>query len=80
MTTIHYLRNHLRCDHVFVYLRRLILPITVKCIIQIIKVFDIDKTAGRYFSGVLDRLMYNKDAKDGKAGKDDAKNTADATE
>ena len=55
-------------------------PVLAIIIIQIIKVFDIDKTAGRYFSGVLDRLMYNKDAKDGKAGKDDAKNTADATE
>ena len=41
MTTIHNLRNHLRCDNVFVYLRRLIFPVTFKCIIQIIEVKDL---------------------------------------
>ena len=45
-------------------------PVLAIIIIQVIKVFDIDKMAGRYFSGVLDRLMYNKDGKDNKEAKD----------
>ena len=45
-------------------------PVLAIIIIQVIKVFDIDKMAGRYFSGVLDRLMYNKDGKDSKEAKD----------
>ena len=36
-------------------------PVLAIIIIQVIKVFDIDKMAGKYFSGVLDRFMKDKD-------------------
>lgn len=41
-------------------------PILAIVIIQVIKVFELDKTFGKYFSGVLDRFM-----KDKKKGKED---------
>lgn len=44
-------------------------PVLAIIIIQALKVFDIDKKAGTYFSGVLDRLMSDKDEKDGKKSK-----------
>lgn len=46
-------------------------PVLAIIIIQAIKVFEIDKMAGKYFSGVLDRLMVSKDEKDGKEKKPD---------
>jgi len=49
----------------------LIGPVLAIIIIQAIKVFDIDKTVGRYFSGILDRFMNNRDDDkdgEGKAG------------
>ncbi len=48
-------------------------PVLAIIIIQAIKVFEIDKTLGRYFSGVLDRIMNSKDDakdKDKKAASD----------
>lgn len=44
-------------------------PVLAIIIIQALKVFEIDKKAGQYFSGILDRLMSDRDEKDGKAGK-----------
>ena len=38
-------------------------PVLAIIIIQVIKVFEIDKTAGKYFSGVLDRFMKDKKEK-----------------
>ena len=38
-------------------------PVLVIIIIQVIKVFEIDKIAGKYFSGVLDRFMNKEDDK-----------------
>lgn len=49
----------------------LIGPVLAIIIIQAIKIFEIDKAAGRYFSGVLDRFMKDKDGK-GKKDKDKA--------
>ena len=48
-------------------------PVLAIIIIQAIKVFEIDKMAGKYFSGILDRLMVNKDEKDKKAAKEAVK-------
>ena len=45
-------------------------PVLAIIIIQVIKIFDIDKKAGFYFSGVLDRLMGDRNEKDKKAGED----------
>ena len=42
----------------------LIGPVLAIIIIQVIKVFEIDKMAGKYFSGILDRLMVSKDEKE----------------
>ena len=42
----------------------LIGPVLAIIIIQVIKVFEIDKAAGKYFSGILDRFMKDKDAKE----------------
>ena len=39
-------------------------PVLAIIIIQVIKVFEIDKAAGKYFSGILDRFMKDKDAKE----------------
>lgn len=39
-------------------------PVLAIIIIQIIKIFDIDKKAGLYFSGVLDRLMGDRKVED----------------
>ena len=44
-------------------------PVLAIIIIQVIKIFDIDKKAGFYFSGVLDRLMGDRSEKDGEGGK-----------
>ena len=41
-------------------------PVLAIIIIQAIKVFEVDKTLGKYLSGVLDRFMNNKDDKDNK--------------
>lgn len=40
-------------------------PVLAIIIIQVIKVFEIDKTVGRYLSGILDGFMTNKDGKKG---------------
>ena len=47
----------------------LIGPVLAIIIIQAIKVFEIDKMAGKYFAGVLDRLMVNKDEQENKEKK-----------
>ena len=39
-------------------------PVLAIIIIQVIKVFDIDKMVGKYFSGVLDRFFKDKNTKD----------------
>ena len=44
-------------------------PVLAIIIIQALKVFEIDKKAGTYFSGVLDSLIDDKDEKDGKKSK-----------
>ena len=46
-------------------------PVLAIIIIQALKVFEIDKKAGTYFSDVLGRLMSDKDEKKGKDKKDD---------
>ena len=44
-------------------------PVLAIIIIQVIKVFEIDKMVGKYFSGVLDRFMKDKNVKEkSKAG------------
>ena len=48
-------------------------PVLAIIIIQVIKVFEIDKTVGRYLSGILDGFMTNKDGKDKKGGKSSGK-------
>ena len=45
----------------------LIGPVIAIIIIQVIKVFEIDKMAGTYFSGILDRFMKDKNVKEKKA-------------
>lgn len=50
-------------------------PVLAIILIQAIKVFDLDKTAGKYLSNVLDRLMVDKDDKKKKG--EDAKTSAD---
>ena len=44
----------------------LIGPVLAIIIIQVIKVFEIDKMAGTYFSGILDRFMKDKNVKEKK--------------
>ena len=51
-------------------------PVLAIILIQAIKVFDLDKTAGIYLSNVLDRLMVDKDDKKKKG--EDAKTSADS--
>ena len=46
-------------------------PVLAIIIIQALKVVEIDKKAGSYFSGVLDNLMSDKDEKDSKKSKSD---------
>ena len=46
-------------------------PVLAIIIIQALKVFEIDKKAGTYFSDVLGRLMSDKDEKKGKDKKED---------
>ncbi len=46
-------------------------PVLAIIIIQALKVFEIDKKAGKYFSGILDRLMNDKSEKTGKADKNE---------
>ena len=48
-------------------------PVLAIIIIQAIKVFDIDKMAGKYFSGVLDRFMKDKDKNEKEKEKEKAK-------
>ena len=48
-------------------------PVLAIIIIQVIKVFDIDKMAGKYFSGVLDRFMKDKDKNEKEKEKEKAK-------
>ena len=60
----------------------LIGPVLAIIIIQAIKIFEIDKAAGRYFSGVLDRFMKDKDGKSKKdkvAREEKAEKTAGET-
>ena len=53
-------------------------PVLAIIIIQIIKIFEIDKKAGFYFSGVLDRLMGDKNEKDGKDGEEPSPDDSEA--
>ena len=39
-------------------------PVLAIIIIQVIKVFEIDKMVGKYFSGILDRFMKDKNVKE----------------
>ena len=55
-------------------------PVLAIIIIQAIKVFEIDKMAGKYFSGILDRLMVGKDEKEKKAAKEAVKEELEAEE
>ncbi|MCR5327361.1 MAG: AI-2E family transporter [Saccharofermentans sp.] len=55
-------------------------PVLAIIIIQAIKVFDIDKMAGKYFSGILDRLMVSKDEKDKKAANEAVKEELESEE
>lgn len=48
-------------------------PVLAIIIIQVIKVFEIDKSVGRYLSGILDGFMTAKDGKDKKGGKSSGK-------
>ncbi len=62
----------------------LIGPVLAIILIQAIKVFELDKSAGKYLNGVLDRLIVDKDEKkkggngNGKASADEAYVTGDA--
>lgn len=49
----------------------LIGPVLAIIIIQVIKVFEIDKMAGTYFSGILDRFMKDKNVKEKKTAEVD---------
>ena len=49
----------------------LIGPVLAIIIIQVIKVFEIDKMAGTYFSGILDRFMKDKNVKEKKTAEAD---------
>lgn len=51
----------------------LIGPVLAILIIQVIRVFEIDKMVGRYFSGILDRFM-----KDKSAGEEDTEAASDS--
>lgn len=53
-------------------------PVLAIIIIQALKVFEIDKKAGQYFTGVLDRLMGDKD--DGNEKTDDKAEDKNGTE
>ncbi len=57
-------------------------PVLVIIIIQVIKVFEIDKMAGKYFSGVLDRFMNKEDDKASKESlaEEEAASEAEVTE
>ncbi|MBR3143098.1 MAG: AI-2E family transporter, partial [Clostridiales bacterium] len=46
-------------------------PVLAIIIIQVIKVFEIDKMVGRYLSGILDGFMTSKDDKNKKGSKSD---------
>ena len=46
-------------------------PVLAIIIIQVIKVFEIDKMAGTYFSGILDRFMKDKNVKEKKTAEAD---------
>ena len=53
----------------------LIGPVLAIIIIQVIKVFEIDKMAGTYFSGILDRFMKDKNVKEKKTTTAEAEET-----
>ena len=55
-------------------------PVLAIIIIQVIKVFEIDKTVGRYLSGILDGFMTSKDGKTKKGSKADKGDSADAAD
>ncbi|MBR4947302.1 MAG: AI-2E family transporter [Clostridiales bacterium] len=55
-------------------------PVLAIIIIQVIKVFEIDKMVGRYLSGILDGFMTSKDDKNKKGSKSDKRDSADAAD
>ncbi|MBR4429727.1 MAG: AI-2E family transporter [Clostridiales bacterium] len=55
-------------------------PVLAIIIIQVIKVFEIDKMVGRYLSGILDGFMTSKDDKNKKGSKADKRDSADAAD
>ena len=55
-------------------------PVLAIIIIQVIKVFEIDKTVGRYLSGILDGFMTSKDGKTKKGSKADKGDSAEAAD
>ena len=55
-------------------------PVLAIIIIQVIKVFEIDKMVGRYLSGILDGFMTSKDDKNKKGSKADKRDSSDAAD
>ena len=55
----------------------LIGPVLAILIIQVIRVFEIDKMVGRYFSGILDRFMKDKGAGEEDSEKEDSEKESD---
>lgn len=55
----------------------LIGPVLAILIIQVIRVFEIDKMVGRYFSGILDRFMKDKSAGEEDSEKEDSEKESD---
>ena len=55
----------------------LIGPVLAILIIQVIRVFEIDKMVGRYFSGILDRFMKDKSAGEEESEKEDSEKESD---
>ena len=55
-------------------------PVLAIIIIQAIRIFEVDKMAGKYFSGILDRLMVSKDEKGKKAVREEKISTGEEEE
>ena len=53
-------------------------PVLAIIIIQVIKIFEIDKKAGLYFSGILDSLMGDKNDKNEKGGAESSSDESEA--
>ena len=53
-------------------------PVLAIIIIQALKVFEIDKKAGFYFSGILDRFMSDKNEKKSKTDEEEGEEATEA--